>query len=125
MPPAQRISDRRTVLLVDDSAQMRWIVQSALEGDGRYELLGQAPHGQAAVAFAAEQCPDVIVLDHQMPHLTGVQAAPLLRASCPDAHIVMWSSDLAVEREAVAAGVNAFVSKSAPLAELIDALSAA
>ena len=121
LPPATR-----TVLLVDDTAHVRTALAAVLDTDERWVLLGEAPHGRAALEFAAEQCPDVIVLDQQMPHLTGLDAAPLLRKSCPDARIVMWSSDPAVAPQALRSGaVHAFVDKAAPLDELLAAMSAA
>jgi two-component system nitrate/nitrite response regulator NarL len=121
LPPATR-----TVLLVDDTAHVRIALAAALDTDDRWVLLGEAPHGRAAVEFAAEQCPDVIVLDQHMPHLTGLDAAPLLRESCPNAHIVMWSSDAAVAPQALRSGaVDAFVEKSEPLDALLAAMSAA
>ncbi len=112
----------KTVLLVDDTRSMREATAMVLEQVGGWEITGQAADGAEAVDLAREDCPQVIVLDQQMPRLTGLEALPLLRQLCPDARIVMWSSDSDVRHAALQAGADAFVDKSAPLDDLLEAI---
>ena len=75
--------------------------------------------------MAADCCPDVSVLDQEMPAVTGLQALPQLRRLCPTSRIVMWSSDLTVRNTALAAGVDAFIDKGAGVDVLLAALTTA
>lgn len=117
--------DMRSVLLVDDTASMRLIARLMLETEPGWSIVGEVADGQAAVDLLRDTQPDVIVLDYQMPVLDGLKALPLLRAHCPAARIVMWSSNPDIGDAALAAGADAFVPKTAPMDDLVDALTPA
>ena len=119
----REVGDIRSVLLVDDTASMRLIARLMLETEPGWLVVGEVHDGQAAVDLVRDTQPDVIVLDYRMPVLDGLQALPQLRAYCPAARIVMWSSDPDIVDAALAAGVDAFVPKTAPMDDLVDALS--
>jgi CheY-like chemotaxis protein len=61
-------------------------------GRGRHRAVEEAVDGASGVAAAIRLQPELILLDQQMPAMTGLQALPALRAACPAARIVMWSS---------------------------------
>ncbi|MFL6091113.1 MAG: response regulator [Aeromicrobium sp.] len=79
------------VVIADDSDDMRMLLRSQLEMDGRFAVVGEAGDGTTAVAVAHEQQPDLIVLDLAMPRLDGLTALPLLREAAPDARILVLS----------------------------------
>lgn len=81
----------RSVLVVDDSAAARNVVVHLLRRDPSFRVHAVARDGLEAVGLAGQDCPDLIVLDHEMPGMTGLQALPLLRERCPAARIVMWT----------------------------------
>ena len=112
----------RTVLVVDDAAAMREDVRELVDAAEGWEIVGEARDGQEGVEMAAALRPQVIVLDQGMPRLQGLDALPQLRSSCPDAHIVMWSTDDRLEPTALASGADGFVNKSRPLRELFTAM---
>ena len=62
----------KTVLIVDDEADMLETVKMALEEDG-YDFL-TAADGEEAVAAARSHAPDLVILDVQMPRMNGFQA---------------------------------------------------
>ncbi len=117
-------SSPRTVLVVDDVPAMRHDVRGLVDAADGWEVVGEARDGQEAVEMARALHPQVIVLDQGMPRLQGLDALPQLRSSCPDALIVMWSSD-DLERQALAGGADGFVNKSRPLGELFTAMNGA
>ena len=119
-PPARA----RTVLLVDDVASLRFAMRQALEQDGGWEVVGTASNGVEALRTAAALRPDVVVLDHQMPLLTGLEVLPDLRRSCPDALIVMYTSSTELTEQATAEGADAVVDKAQPFEDVLDALRA-
>lgn len=117
--------DMRSVLIVDDTASMRLIARLMLETEPGWVIVGEVNDGQEAVDLVRQTQPDVIVLDYQMPVLDGLQALPLLRAQCPAARIVLWSSESSIAAAAMEAGADAFVPKTASMDELVDALTPA
>ena len=115
-------ADATTVVVVDDTAVLRLALRGYLDGEGGWEVVGEAVDARSALALAAAGCPGVIVLDQQLPDQDGVDALPALRAQCPHARIVMWSNDPDVEQLAFRRGADAFVDKALPLADLVDAM---
>lgn len=69
----------RTILIIDDSALMRRLVQLGLGGDGGWPV-HQAESGAEGVARAARAQPDAILLDVEMPGLDGPATLAILRA---------------------------------------------
>ncbi len=69
------------VLVVDDEARIREIVQGYLEADGfEVDLAGD---GIEALRLARERRPDVVILDVTMPGLDGIEVLRRLRAESP------------------------------------------
>lgn len=110
------------MLLVEDAAVLRMVLRGFLDGDGGWEVVGEAADVATALALAEDGCPMVIVLDQQLPGQDGIDALPTVRARCPDARIVMWSNDLEVEQLARERGADAFVDKALPLDHLVRAM---
>ncbi len=80
------------VMLVDDSAVVRGLLQRWLDADGWFEVAGVCPNGAAAVRRVVDINPDVIVLDVEMPEMDGITALPKLVAAVPHARIIMAST---------------------------------
>ncbi len=103
------------VLIVDDSAIYRSLVQGCLREMPDLTCVGTANDGKDAIAKAAELRPDVILLDVEMPVMGGVEAMPKLRKILPQAGIIMVSSlttnGANVTMEALQAGAFDFVTK--------------
>ena len=85
--PASPIS----VVLVDDSEDLLFLVRSALERSGYFTVVAEAPDGEQGVAAASATQPDVVLLDIAMPVMDGLQALPLIRETCPETIVVMLS----------------------------------
>lgn len=105
--------DRRIrVLTVDDSELVQAVLQSVLSTDGELELVGAARNGREAVAMTAELRPDVIVMDIDMPELSGLEATEQIMAYHPTPILVLTSVDRAgVAFEALAKGALDVVEK--------------
>jgi len=71
---------RIRVLVTDDSAFMRQVVTRALEGDGRFEVVGTAGSGAEAVEQCRKLKPDVVTMDFNMPGMNGAQATRAIMA---------------------------------------------
>jgi len=103
------------VLVVDDSAIYRSLVQGCLRDLPDLRCVGTAHDGSEAIAKAAELAPDLILLDVEMPVMGGLAAIPRLRKLVPEAGIIMISSltteGANVTVEALQAGAFDFVTK--------------
>lgn len=111
------------LLIADDDPLVRTGLRSLLRQDG-LEIVAEAPDGAAVLRLLDAIRVDVLLMDVQMPRLNGVAAIAPVRARLPEARIVLMTT-FDADRFAVhakAAGADAFVRKSAPVAELLAAI---
>lgn len=85
---------RETVLIVDDSLEIRDLVTKLLAREG-FEVIGGAATSKEALELTEAQSPDFILLDFLMPQMNGAQLAPLLREKVPNTRIIAFSGFLA------------------------------
>lgn len=82
-PPQTPLTTRpMSLLLVDDEPQARAKLRRFLDGRPDVCLVGEAGHGEQALALAAATGADAMLLDIQMPGLDGLQTAAALLARC-------------------------------------------
>jgi CheY-like chemotaxis protein len=116
-------SDVVTTLIVDDEADMRFLIGMSLTLDGACEVTAEAADGHEAIEAWERLRPDVMVLDMRMPGLSGLDVARAIFARDPGQPIVMCSAYLDDEDrvEAHRLGVIACVDKTdmAKLAEVV------
>lgn len=79
------------VLLVDDSAFMRKVLQEIVASDPQLEVVGQAKDGLEAVVMADSLKPDVITMDLNMPRMDGLQATERIMSQNPRPIVVVSS----------------------------------
>jgi two-component system cell cycle response regulator DivK len=103
----------KTILYVEDNAANRRIVRDLLQRT-TYRLI-EAPDGEAGVAKALEIRPDLILMDVQLPKISGLEATRRLRAQVATANtpiIVITSFALSGDdRKAKEAGATAYIAK--------------
>jgi DNA-binding NarL/FixJ family response regulator len=81
------------VLLVDDSDVFRDAAAAVVERTPGFELVGIASSGEEAVGAAATLDPDLVVMDHRMPGLSGVDAATRIHEAHPRTVVTIVSAD--------------------------------
>ena len=103
------------VLVIDDSAVVRGLLSKILAADPDFELAGTAANGAIGIEKAAKLKPDLIVLDVEMPVMSGLEALTELRKAHPKTPIVMFSTLTAkgaqVSLEALANGASDYAMK--------------
>ena len=65
----------KTILLVDDSADVRHVVRTFLERDVSFKVCGEAGNGPEAIERAEALTPDLVLLDFLMPGMNGIEVA--------------------------------------------------
>lgn len=86
------MSGKIRVMLVDDSAVVRGLMQRALAADADIEVVATAMDGQMALDMLARKPADIIILDVEMPGMDGLTALPLLVKAAPHTRIIMSST---------------------------------
>jgi two-component system chemotaxis response regulator CheB len=104
-----------SVLIVDDSATYRQFLREAFSVDDRIEVVSIASNGRLALPRVRHYRPDFIILDHEMPEMTGIEALREIRQIHPDSRVIMFSSHTTegarVTIEALKEGAVDFVTK--------------
>lgn len=79
------------VLIVDDSAFMRKVLESIFTADAQLQVIGHAKDGREAIALSESLKPDVITMDLNMPHMDGLQATAHIMTNSPRPIVVVSS----------------------------------
>src|SRR5271169_3059685 len=79
------------VLVVDDSAFMRKVLESIFNADSQLQVIGHAKDGREAIALSESLKPDVITMDLNMPHMDGLQATANIMTNNPRPIVVVSS----------------------------------
>jgi len=118
------MSDKITVLLVDDHAIVRRGFRRMLDDDETLEVVGEASNGVEAVRLAEKLLPQVIVMDCALPEMTGLEATRKILQSHPETAILMLSmhSEDTLVRQALDAGARGYVLKNAIDLDLAGAI---
>jgi two-component system NarL family response regulator len=112
------------VLIADDQALFRRGLSVALGTEEDIELVGEAEDGETAIAKTKELAPDVVLMDVQMPRVSGIEAARRIRDVLPSTRILMLtaSDDEDDLYEAIKAGANGYLLKKISAKELAGAI---
>jgi len=116
--------NRRSVVVVDDLAELRQILRLILEHGGPFRVVAEGRDGDEAVALAAEHHPDLLLMDVEMPGgPTGWEVLPRLREVAPETLVVILSGSRADRHPAEWSSLAAAVlEKGLPPKELNAAL---
>jgi len=114
-----------SVVAIDDSEDLLFLVQGALERSGQFHVVGTAADGEQGVAAVRAAQPDLVLLDILMPVMDGISALPLIRQECPDAIVVMLSAlgdATGMPQKAMSLGANGYIHKDGRIQALPEQL---
>src|SRR5271157_1796055 len=111
---ATSVTKKFRVLIVDDSAFMRKVLETIFNADEQLQVVGHAKDGREAVALAESLKPDVITMDINMPHVDGLQATAQIMTTNPRPIVIVSSESrdgAASTLKALELGAIEFVAK--------------
>jgi two-component system chemotaxis response regulator CheB len=106
--------EKKRLMVVDDAAMMRLIVQNMLHGDPNLMVVGTASNGREALDKLAEVKPDLILLDIEMPEMDGLEFLRHARLKSRAKVVVLTSvapKGSPKAMQALALGADAVISK--------------
>ena len=80
------------VCFADDDAGMRLMMRKLLEKSGDFEIVGEAEDGEALLQLALKEHPQLVMLDVEMPRLTGVECAKILQDTDPKIMLIFMTA---------------------------------
>src|SRR6202035_4999506 len=102
------------VLVVDDSAFMRKVLEGIFNADDQLQVVGHAKDGREAISLAESLKPDIITMDINMPHMDGLQATAQIMTTNPRPIVIVSSESkdgAASTLKALELGAIEFVAK--------------
>ena len=112
------------IMLADDHDLLRQGLEQALGAVPDLSVIGTARTGKDLLEQLEDKTPDVVVIDIDMPEMTGIEALNKM-SSAPPTIVVTMHEGARKRKEAEAAGAVGFLSKSTPLPTLAAAIRAA
>jgi DNA-binding NarL/FixJ family response regulator len=114
------------ILIADDHEIVRRGLKAVLSSRPGWIVCAEASNGREAVSLAAQQRPDIVVMDIAMPRLNGLDATRQIRKELPKTQVLILSLHYSDQllREIVDAGARAYLSKSDASTELLTAVEA-
>ena len=113
----------KNILICDDAAFMRMMIKDILTKNG-YNVAGEAENGAKAMEKYNELKPDLVLMDITMPEVDGIQALKNIKASDPNAKIIMCSAmgQQAMVIEAIQSGAKDFIVKPFQADRVLEAV---
>lgn len=114
------------ILLADDHEITREGLSALIEKEDGMTVIAQAKNGREAIQKTVQYCPDVVVMDINMPELNGIEAARQILSEMPDVKIITLSmySEKRYITSMLQAGVAGYLLKNDIFEELVKAIRA-
>jgi DNA-binding NarL/FixJ family response regulator len=110
------------VVIADDQYAVRHAIKLLLECEADLRLVSEVTNDTELLARLAISCPDLVLLDWELPSLDGSDLLALIRVVCPGLKMVVLSSHPEAREKAMQAGAHCFVSKGEPAEHLLTAV---
>lgn len=110
------------ILIADSQSRVRFALRSLLEEQSELVLAGEVTDCEELLARVEAVCPDLVLIDWDLPGMATVELLPALQKMCPGLHLIALSSRPAAKQDALGAGAQAFVSKAGPPEPLLAAI---
>jgi len=113
------MTEKSRILIVDDSVSFRRSMRALLEIQPDMQVVGEAPDGEKALEWIEKLRPNLILLDAQMPGMTGVEATQQIKSHWPQTKVILMTMYSDYRSKAIESGVDAFMTKGIPPEQLL------
>ena len=110
------------IMVADRRSEVRFALRVLLERKHDLEVVGEAVNTEDLLTKVEGECPDLVLLDWDLPGLLAGQTVATLRVFCPDISVIVMSGRFEVKHAALAAGVDDFFHKTNPPDSLLAAV---
>lgn len=119
-----RESEVIKVVLVDDHDLVRTGIKLILQGVSDLEVVNEAKSGEEAVSYCRKHCPDVVLMDVNMPGIGGLEATKQIRRVSEETKIICLSmqKEHPIPSQVMQLGASGFLTKDAEPNEVINAI---
>ena len=107
---------------MDDSPVVRDALESLLQANDDMTVVGEANNGVEAITKTEMLHPKLILMDAQMPEMSGIEATRLLKQQMPDIKILVLAVHNGIIKEAMSAGADATLMKDTDRESLISTI---
>ena len=110
--------------IFEDNDSFRGTLTWLLAAHGDMSVTGTYPDARQAVERVLSDSPDVVLMDIQMPGVSGIEAVRKIREACPDVRILMLTSYEDTDKifDAIAAGAVGYILKKTPGEKIVEAI---
>lgn len=112
------------ILICEDDAEKRSHLCQLLRGYEDFEVVGEFELGEDAIHNAPELAPDVVIMDIELPGISGVESTAQIKAQRPEAQIIMYTvfEDDDKLFESLCSGASGYLLKKTPPHRLVEAI---
>jgi len=116
--------DKRRILLVDDHQLIIDGLRGFIEELDSVVVIGEANNGQDAITYTGVLSPDLILMDIDMPILSGIQATQEIKKNHPNVKIIIISmhNEKGLIKKLISFGADGYLLKNSPKKEVIEAV---
>lgn len=121
MNPEQKIK----IVIAEDQMILLDTLADSLYRESNMEVVGLAQNGKQALTLIKEKKPDLVVLDVEMPVMTGIELTKILKKDHPEIKILVLSFHKKVGyiKDLIKMGINGYILKERGKAELVTAIN--
>ncbi len=110
------------ILIAESQARVRYGLRVLLEQQPGWEVFAQAATAQELIELVSCGCPDLVLLDCNLPGMPFDSLLTLLHQACPDLRVIAMAGHADLRLAALDAGANAFASKAESPDKLLEAI---
>jgi DNA-binding NarL/FixJ family response regulator len=112
------------IMVADDHWLIRQVVQLMVNADGQLQLAGQAGSARELLEQIEKDCPDVVIMDVELPDIKGTVATKMIKDKYPQIEVIAFSDydEPQYIQEMKDAGAKAYVTKERGHDELVKAI---